>query len=206
MSEPNVALHDVVSTLRAEHLLGDDDLTYLDSRPDQQPWYIRAMVGCGAWLASLLLIGFVASFSMLMDGGYVFIGLLLMVGAILLRRRSNNDFLVQCALATSLAGQALSAYGFSESIGQEEFEIFLGFVLVVSSVLFFLFPDRIHRVLMVLLVTGSLTALFYVWETNALIPLLGPAFTAILVLLQRQLPNLVSSSFAMLVRPLMNGL
>ena len=75
MSAPNVALHDVVSTLRAEHLLGDDGLAYLDSRPGQQPWYIRAMVGFGAWLASLLLIGFVASFSILVDGGYAFIGL-----------------------------------------------------------------------------------------------------------------------------------
>lgn len=206
MSAPNVALHDIVSTLQAEHLLSDDGLAYLDSRHGQQPWYIRAMVGFGAWLASLLLIGFVASFSMLVDGGYVFIGLVLIVGAVLLRHRFNNDFLVQCTLATSLAGQALSAYGFSEIIGHEAFEIFLGFVLIINSALFFLFPDRIHRVLMVLLAAGSLTALLYVREMNAFVPLLGPAFTAFLILLQRQLPNLVASPFATLVRPLMSGL
>ncbi len=206
MSTPRIALDDVVTTLRAEHLLGDDGLVYLNSRPDQQPWYIRTMVGFGAWLASLMLIGFVASFSLLMDGGHAFIGLALIAGAILLRRQSNNDFLVQCALAASLAGQALTAYGFSESIGHDEFELFLGFALVVSSALFFLFPDRIHRVLMVLLATGSLTTLFYVWEMNALVPVLGPAFTAALILLQRQLPGLVGSRFATFVRPLMDGL
>lgn len=206
MSMRNVALHEVVSTLQAEDLLGDDGLAYLDSRPDLQPWYIRAMVGFGAWLASLLLVGFVTSFSLLMDGGYAFIGLVLIVGAVLLRRRSANDFLMQCAFATSLAGQALTAYGFAEIIGHEEPEIFLGFVLVVSSALFLLFPDRIHRVLMVLLTTGSLTALFYFWEMNALVPLLGPVFTALLIILHGQLPNLVASRFAILFRPLMDGL
>ena len=69
MSTPNVTLHDVVSALRAEHLLGDEGLAYLDHRTEEQPWYIRAMVGFGAGLASLLVIGFVASFSLMADGG-----------------------------------------------------------------------------------------------------------------------------------------
>ena len=205
MRTPNATLYDVVSTLRAEHLLGDEALAYLDGRPVQQPWYIRAMVGFGAWLASLLLIGFVASFGLVMDGGYAFIGLLLIAAAILLRHRSENDFLVQCALATSLAGQALAAYGYAKMIGLEEFEVFLGVVLVVSSALFFLFPDRIHRVLMVLLAAGSVTTLCYVREMNALVPLLGPAFTAALILLQRKVPDLVATRLSIFVRPLMNG-
>lgn len=206
MSALDVTLRDVVSTLQAEGLLGDEGVTYLDNRPEAQPWYIRTMVGFGAWLASLLLIGFVASLSLLMDGGYALIGLVLIVGAILLRRRSENDFLVQCALAISLAGQGLAAYGFAQTVGFEEFEAFLGFVLVVSSALFFLLPDRIHRVLMVLLATGSLTTLFYVYEMNALVPLLGPAFAAALVFLQIRLPALVATQFGIFVRPLMDGL
>ena len=208
MSSSSVTLHDVASTLRAENLLneGGATLEYLENRPNLQPWYIRTMVGFGAWLASLLLIGFVAGFSLAMDVGYAFIGLALIVGAILVRRRFDSDFLIQCALATSLAGQALFAFGFAESLGLDEFEIFLDFVLVVSSVLFFLFPDRIHRVIMVLLASSSLTMLFYVWEVNSLVPLLGPAFTGALIFLHRQIPILVASRYAALVRPLMNGL
>ena len=207
MSKPGMTLRDVMGTLQAEDLLDEDTArNYLEKRADQQPWYVRTMVGFGAWLASLLLIGFVASFTLLMEGGHAFIGLVLVIGAVLLRRRFGNDFLVQCALASSLAGQALFAYGFSETVGHEEFEIFLGFVLVVSSVLFFLFPDRIHRVLMVLLATGSLTALCYVWELNAFVPLLGPALVAAMLLLHERLPNLLATRFAPLAAPLMSGL
>ncbi len=208
MSARQVTLRELVEGLRAEKLLPDGDaaLEYLERQPDAQPWYIRAMVGFGAWLASLLLIGFVAGFSLAMDGGYAVIGLGLIVGAIWVRRRARNDFLVQCALATSLAGQALFAYGFAETVGHEEFEIFLGFALVVSSVLFFLFPDRIHRVIMVLLAGGSLTMLLYVWELNALVPVLGPAFIGGSILLQQQMPRLVGSEYGALARPLMTGL
>jgi len=207
VSLSKVTLQDVVNTLRAENLLNEDDaaLKYLENKPDLQPWYIRTMVGFGAWLASLLLIGFVAGFSLAMDGGYAVIGLALIVVAILVRRRFNNDFLVQCALATSLAGQALFAYGFAETVDHDKFQIHLGFTLVVSSALFFLFPDRIHRVIMVLLATGSLTTLFYVWEVNSLVPILGPAFAGALILLHRKTPRLVASGSGVYVRPLMNG-
>jgi len=208
MSTSNMTLHDVVSTLQAENLLNESGTTleYLENTPNLQPWYIRTMVGFGAWLASLLLIGFVAGFSLAMDGGYAFIGLALIANAILVRRRFDSDFLIQCALASSLAGQALFAYGFAETVGRDEFEIYLGFVLVVSSVLFLLFPDRIHRVIMVLLASGSLIMLFYVWKMNSLVPLLGPAFTGALILLHRQIPSLIASGYAAFVRPLMNGL
>mgnify|MGYP001818056738 CR=1 FL=1 len=205
MNSSKVTLREVASTLQAENLLREDDaaLRYLSNRTSRQPWYIRTMVGFGAWLASLLLIGFVAGFSLTMEGGYSVIGLVFIVGAILVRRQFDNDFLIQCALAFSLAGQALLAYGLAGSLGRD-FETYLSAALVVSSVLFFLFPDRIHRVIMVLIATGSLTTLFYVWEANALVPILGPAFTGALVLLHRQTPKLVTGRFAQFVRPLMN--
>ena len=164
------------------------------------------MVGFGAWLASLLLIGFVTGLSLAMEGGYTVIGLALIAGAILVRRRFDNDFLVQCALASSLAGQALLAYGVAATMGADEFETYLAIAMIVSSVLFVVFPDRIHRVIMVLIATGALTTLFYVWELNALVPLLGPAFAAALVLLHRQMPNRLAGRLAPFVRPLMSGL
>ncbi|MGB5494561.1 MAG: DUF4401 domain-containing protein, partial [Sedimenticolaceae bacterium] len=65
---------------------------------------------------------------------------------------------------------------------------------------------RIHRVVMVLLATGSLTTLLFVWEANSLVPILGPAFTGALILLHRGMPSLISSRYSAFVRPLMNGL
>ena len=148
MSTDKVTLRDVTDALQSDKLLSADDAAwFFENRSDLQPWYIRTMVGFGAWLASLLLIGFVASFSVAIDGGYAFIGLSLIVVAVLIRHRTENDFLIQCALASSLAGQALLGYGFAETVGHDEFEIFLGFALVVSSVLFFvprLHPPRLN--------------------------------------------------------------
>ena len=208
MTSSKATLREVAETLEAEKLLPDDSAAsrYLQSRTGLQPWYIRTMVGLGAWLASLLLIGFVYGFSLAMEGGYSIIGLALIVGAILLRRQFDNDFLVQCALATSLAGQALLAYGVSETVGHDDFETFLVIAMIVSSVLFVVFQDRIHRVIMMLIATGSLTTLFYVWELNSLVPLLGPAFAAALVLLHQQMPNLLAGRLGSIVRPLMSGL
>ena len=203
-----MSLRDVIEALGNEGLLDDREtaLTYLRGRSDAQPWYVRAMVAFGAWLASLLLIGFVVGFSFAMEGGYAIIGLLLIGGATVLRHRADGDFPSQSALAASLAGQALFAFGIAETVGHDEFESYLGIVLVTSLVLFVVFPDRIHRVLMVLLAVGSLTGLLYAWEANALIPVLGPALTGVLILLDRQMPRLVGSRHAVLVRPLMNGL
>lgn len=208
MSTADMSLHEVLNRLQAENLLGPDDTpgNHLDVLTTQQPWYIRAMVGLGAWLASLLLIGFVASFSLVMDGGYAVVGTLLIIGAILVRRRSDNDFLVQCTLACSLAGQALCAYGVAEALGHDRHEIFLGLALAMSALLFFVYPDRIHRVIMVCLAAGSFTGLLYAWEWNALIPVLGPLFAGALILLHRRRPHLVAGPYAAISRPLMNGL
>ena len=208
MSTADMSLHGILNRLQAENLLEPDDTpgNHLDILTTQQPWYVRAMVGLGAWLASLLLIGFVASFSLVMDGGYAIVGTVLIIGAILVRRRSDNDFLVQCTLACSLAGQALCAYGVAQALGHDRHEIFLGLTLAVSALLFFVYPDRIHRVIMVCLAAGSFTGLLYAWEWNALIPVLGPSFAGALILLYGHRPQLVAGPYAALSRPLMNGL
>lgn len=202
-----VTLRGLIDALEAEGLLRQSGAAaaYLEDRAEVQPWYVRTMVGFGAWLASLLLIGFVAGFSIAV-GGYTVVGIALVIGATALRWRSDNDFFVQCALASSLAGQALLAYGFAEILGGEEFETFLGFVVVVSAVLFFAFPDRIHRVIMVLFAASALTMLIYAWELNAFVPVLGPIFAAALVGLHRNMPALIASGHGAILRPLSNGL
>ena len=208
MTDPRPTLQEILAGLQAEQLIGPADRVqhYLEHQADRQPWYIRVMVGLGAWLASLLLIGFVASFSFALDTGYTLVGLALIIGAILVRRQSGNDFVVQCTLACSLAGQALCAYGVAETVGHEQYEVFLGLTMVTAALLFFLYPDRIHRVIMVCLGTGSMTGLLYAWEWNALVPLVGPSFAALLALLFARRPQLAGSPYAGLVRPLMDGL
>lgn len=210
MTAARKTLTEVIDQLTAEGLLDQPDAmraaSFLERRSMAQPWYIRTMVGFGAWLASLFLIGFVAGFTVALDGGYAIVGAAFIAAAIFIRRKNDSDFLVQGALALSLSGQALVAWGIVDAIGGDDFEIFLSLIITVSTVLFFVFPDRIHRVIMVLFVTSSLTTLFYVWDLNALVPILGPVFAVALVLLHRNQPKVSAAGLGRYFRPLMNGL
>ena len=88
----------VAAQLRDEGLLAahaDEVDRILDAMTDVQPWYVGTMIGFGAWLASLLLIGFVAGIGINFDGGVAIIGLFFVALGVYLRRTSAGDFAVQ---------------------------------------------------------------------------------------------------------------
>lgn len=212
MSSRDQTLESVVDQLKAEGLLGEsggaDAEALMERLAAVQPWYIRTMVGFGAWLASLLLIGFVAGFGLAL-GGSTIVGLALIAGATWIRRQGRfdgNDFVVQCTLATSLAGQALFAWGLADLLSGDETKTACVILLAMSTVLFFLFPDRIHRVLMVLLAASALVTLAYAFGVNDVVPVIGPLFAAALVWLYTRRAVLVAAGHGELVRPLGNGL
>ena len=180
--------------------------SYLQRTRVVQPWYIRTMVGFGAWLSSLLLIGFVSSMGVAVDGGYTVLGLLFLGGAIYLRKVAANDFAVQCALAAGLAGQALIVIGIMQIMDWEEPKLGLGLVTMINLVLFVVFPDRIYRVLSALLAVGALVILVYLQEWNVLVPLFGPLLTAGLIAITFRGAKLLSGSKAIYLRPLQSGL
>jgi len=210
MSDAKVSLEDVVAGLRAADLLTDEATEraarVVETMHAVQPWFIRAMVGFGAWLASLLLIGFVVGLSLAIDGGYVVIGLGMVAGAVVLRKRFATDFMVQGTLAASLAGQSLLIYGISEFKFSGNNDALLSAIVIMSSVMFFIFPDRIHRVLSVMFATTALTILIYVHALNAIVPVLGPVFAAVLIFLYKQQSKLTATGTGALVRPLITGM
>ncbi|MEX2496439.1 MAG: DUF4401 domain-containing protein [Woeseia sp.] len=208
MSGRQVSLEEVVAGLSSEARLSQAAEAragaLLEHLQSVQPWYVRAMVGFGAWLASLFVIGSVAGIGIAV-GGVTLLGIGLVVAAVALRKQSDNDFLVQSALAGSLAGQAMLAWGIADLTGGNE-ELLCAMIIAISAVLFFVFPDRIHRVLSVLFAASALTALIYLLEMNALVPVLGPAFAGALVMVQEKRSRLIAGGFGELVRPLENGL
>ncbi len=209
MKKQAVSMQQVLAGLQTEGLITGEAAGKADAAlaniGDVQPWYIRTMVGFGAWLASLLLIGFVASIGIATNIGLAIIGAVLIAGAIVVRRRSSNDFMVQSALASSLAGQAILAYGIVELTGNDAFEGVLSVVIVLNVILFFIFPDRLHRVLSVLIAATSLGALLYIWELNVIVPVLGPVFAAVLVFFYTRQGAFMHSGKGQLVRPLISG-
>ncbi len=208
MTRERVALRQLVDGLRSEGLLPEnsDDAAFFENMQEVQPWYIRTMVGFGAWLASLLLIGFVGSIGFAADAGFVIVGILFIGGAIFVRRKSENDFIVQSALACSLAGQALLAYGIVEIAGGDNFESILSIVIILNAILFFVFPDRTHRVLSILIAMTSLGVLLYTWKLNAIVPILGPAAAAAMVFFYKRQGLFIESARGHLIRPLITGL
>lgn len=210
MNSSNVTLEGILASLADEDLIPDETTdratALIEAMHAVQPWYIRAMVGFGAWLASLLLIGFVAGLSLAMDGGYVVVGLGMIVAAVILRKRFSTDFMVQSTLAISLAGQGLFAFGIADFKLTGNYEATLIAIIVMSSILFVVFPDRIHRVLSVMFASSALAVLIYVQELNPIVPLLGPAYAAGLIFLCKGQPRLAASGLSAALRPLMTGI
>jgi len=205
-----VTLAEVVDGLDREGQLPDGGREragrLVDRMGPAEPWYLRLLVGGGAWIASLLLIGFVAGLTGDISALHVVVGLLLVAGAVFARRQVDDLFRVQVSLATSLAGQALVALGFAEIIDWSGGEPVLLLVMAMNAALFFLFPDRVHRVLMVLFAGIALVVLVYLVELNGLVPVLGPAMALGLVVLAKSEARSFARGHGERVRPLATGL
>jgi hypothetical protein len=156
-----LTLSDVLAQLRAEGLAptGADDAmrsALARSTEEQLPWYLRAVVGLGAWVATAFLLGFLFEIDVLKgDTTRIIVGALLVSGAVWLRREETGEFLRQLAVAASLAGQGLVVFGIGEALHSPAAAGVTGVVL--SVVLVWLMPDRLHRFLSA--VIGSVAAL-----------------------------------------------
>jgi len=219
------ALQKLISQLRSEGLLaqtvGEDENRaensptsnvndpverYLKNTMDTQPWYIRSMVAFGAWVASLLLVLFFVGVGFIAEGAFLVIGLLLVGAATLLRYKYENDFLVQLTLACSLSGQALIAFGIVEIFDPDNGYGFTTFVIALSVLMFFIFPDRIHRVITVLVAAFALGALIIGEHHLNINPFVGPLLAIAMVWFYQKQASFFASGKGHLVRPLITGL
>lgn len=125
------------------------------------PWFVRVLVGFGAWVASAFLCLFMFMFfSDLLDGvGAVVLGALLLAGVIPLRRAAgDSDFLQQVALAGWLVAQLLVLFGMAEST--ESVAATALVLLVVQAITIAWFPDAIARFLAAGFAVAALAAVF----------------------------------------------
>lgn len=210
MSRRIEALREVFRTL-ADEQRGTEDLrssleTELGRLESMQPWYVRTMIGFGAWLASLLLIVFVVGVSSFAtESPFIVLGLLSIAAALIVRWRTDSDFPKQAALAASLAGQGLLVFAIAELSDDFTQSPFLALALV-NAVLLGLYPDRTHRFFSVLLIVGSLTILLYAWEAQFAMPLLGPLLALGWVFALEHETTLSEIGFGEFVSPVREGL
>lgn len=164
------------------------------------PWYVRVLLGFGAWLAACFLCIFfflVMGFRNL--GASLSLGLLLCAGTVGLQRVSSHAFLSQLCLAFCLAGQALVLAGLFK-FSSSETTLAVSFLLL-ELVLLVLYPDRILRFLAT--VGAALALLYLVSELHlpALVDLTLVFFAALLHLLVLFQSRLQRGAFRALVSP-----
>ncbi len=208
MSHGRATMDQVFGTLAEEGLVSSDwaaeILAETDSGPPQ-PWYVRAMVGFGAWVGSLMLITAIVGASVATTGGgYVALGLLFIFVAVVGRRVTNSDFTRQATIATSLAGQGLLAGGIALSF--DEFDSAIVTLILTNTLLIRIFPDRTHRFLSVLFIVSSLVTLVYLHEAQAILPLFGPLLALGVVALMEAETRIVSRGLDEILTPVTAGM
>lgn len=151
----------VLGRLRAEGLAtpdmeGDVRAALAKSMHEEIPWYLRTLVGIGAWAATGFLLAFLLLIAGLRDEvARMVAGALIAAAAVWVRRTTRAEFLKQAAVAASLAGVGLFMVGIGRISNSAAAIGAAGVLLAV--VLVFLMPDRVHRFLMAIFGAMSLT-------------------------------------------------
>ena len=179
------SLREVLSLLREQGTVPPDTepraMTAMESfwrSAAATPWYVRVLIGFGAWVAACFLCVF---FGMLLDfrklEGLFFVGLVLCGGTTGLRYLSSQIFLSQLLLAFCLTGQALFLVGLA-GLSDNETATALGFLLLELALLA-LYPDRTLRFLAT--VGGAMALLFLGYKSRqlALVDLTLAGFAAL---------------------------
>lgn len=163
MSEPNVLK--LLQQLETEGLLTDSSLigaeTALSGHVAPSPWYLRFMVGFGAWLSAFFFIGFFTQIIRSQAAALVLGPLLIVIAIIISRRQHPGDFLNQLALAACLTGQLLVLFG-SDIHNNISGNAML--ILLMQLLLIPIYANRTYRLISTLLATGAVELLLFDWK------------------------------------------
>jgi hypothetical protein len=165
-----LTIGNVLERLRAEGLAtaeasGTVRGALAKSMEEEIPWYLRTLVGIGAWAATGFLLGFLFAVAGLKDeGARMVAGVLLLVAAVWVRRTTHADFLEQAAVAASLAGLWLILWVIGRVTESATVVGSAGVFLAVMLVRYM--PDRVHRFLMAILGASALTFILVDWNVS----------------------------------------
>ena len=154
-----LSVGDVLKQLKVEMLATDaadaPARAALDAEVgDHLPWYLRAAIGLGAWLATAFLLGFLLFFLDLDDAmAQIVAGLALTALAVWQRRRTTLEFLRHASVAVALAGFGLVIIGLYNQLDARVTGVI---VVVLSATLIRLVPDSVFRFLATLAMVAAL--------------------------------------------------
>ena len=123
---------------------------------DDLPWYMRTAVAIGAWFATIFMLSaLLAILRPRSEASWMIIGTLLMVTAVLVRRRPTSEFLAWTAVAAALAGHGMATFG-AGAIGADSVLRGASVCLVSAALLIWLIRDATLRFLASLSAGGAL--------------------------------------------------
>ncbi len=118
------------------------------------PWYVQALLGLSAWLASLLLLLFLGVSGLIVsETGALVGGLVLCAIGVATARAADGPFWRQCATALAFSGQILVMAGLSDANAPASAAVF---VLALAIVIYLFAPDAILRFLSALTMVVAL--------------------------------------------------
>lgn len=151
----------VWSQLRAEGLVQGEPPADSSS---PNPWPLRLLAGTGAWIGTLLMLGFVAALLALLEAGkagLLIVGGLMCAASAPLVIRRFPELVQQCGTVLNVAGLLAFGAGVGSLVGGEsEGEVAAGTVLATSAVLFALSSVYAHRLLCASALIGAAIWLF----------------------------------------------
>lgn len=162
-------VHGVLGQLANEGLLTDAQLEEGRRRAASQtaatPWYVRVLIGGGAWVASWMVLGVLALSRVLDDHGALVFGVFFYGGAVALRWLTRGDFTQQLSLAFGLAGAVMVAFGVADATRGDEVVAIAACLLGCLTLA--VFPDVLARFLGA--VTAAAAGVLFFYEVK-----LGP--------------------------------
>lgn len=124
------------------------------------PWFVRVLVGIGAWVSAAVLLVLVALTGVFDGQGSVLaLGLVLYMVGFVLRHVASSDYPVQLALAAGLAGAVMLVVAFSLENGDTTQAVMA--TLLVSLVTVPIFPDVVMRFLATCAGSAALVLAFH---------------------------------------------
>lgn len=142
---PTVAL---VTALAREQLLNEEQARLLQNEDEETPWFVKAVTGVGAWIASWFLLGFFAMLISDSESMLMAMGLVLCAATVAVRSSSvaaGSEFWQQVCLSTHLAGQLMAVLVFAF---ESKSALATGMLLLVlEGACIYFYPDPVARFL-----------------------------------------------------------
>ncbi|NUM58068.1 MAG: DUF4401 domain-containing protein [Bdellovibrionaceae bacterium] len=170
------------------------------------PWHTSLLIGFGAWLSSLLFIGFLSALGMTV-GGFGIYGIILLGTSFVLSRLKQGTFWDQTILVFSLSGQGFVLTLIAKDSHSTDIFKILGIFIVVFNLIWpFLLRTRTQAFISMIFFAMGLMQILYAFELKFLISIVSPLLFFAATFIISNESKLFKNSIAKILPSIASGL